>query len=102
MRRPRPRPWKVPIIGEQVVEGFAIIPGEAEFMLREAVKTASERAKDSLEQNITPPDYSPTVQHSYGEVQAKAERRTAAESSSSSSEGESQSTETTSESSDGG
>lgn len=74
-----------PIIGEQVVDGFAIIKGETELMLREAVKTASERARDSLEQNITPPDYSPTVQHYYGEVQAKAERRTVPESTDSSS-----------------
>ncbi|MBL1215863.1 MAG: hypothetical protein D8M59_00025 [Planctomycetes bacterium] len=88
-----------PIIGEQVVDGFAIIRGDSEFVLREAVKTASERAQESLEQNITPPDYSPTVQHYYGEVKAKAERREAAESSTSAetaaSEGEAQATEST-------
>lgn len=61
------------IIGEQVVEGTMIIPGNAQESFTKVVKTAGDRAKKSLDDNTTPAIYKDSIQHYYGELQAKTE-----------------------------
>jgi len=64
-----------PIIGEQVIDGQIVIKGDPHHTFRQIIKSTTSRARDAIDDNLSPPEYTDGIQHYMGELSAKAEIR---------------------------